>query len=89
VYYQVSWLLYVMSPKWSYRLNADFEDHAEHEYAILVTEHPEWETAPFSSQYSEDYGAFESVADLFRQISHDERFHKLESEQQMAEPRFQ
>src|SRR5438105_4259349 len=25
------------------RLNADFEDHAEHEYMALVAEHPEWE----------------------------------------------
>src|SRR5882672_614915 len=31
-YYQLSWLLYVIRPTWSYRLNADFEDHAEHEY---------------------------------------------------------
>jgi hypothetical protein len=34
-------------PEWSYRLNADFEDHAEHEYALLVTEHPEWEDEPY------------------------------------------
>ena len=32
VYYQISWLLFVLKPKWSYGLNADFEDHAEHEY---------------------------------------------------------
>ena len=30
-YYQFSWLLYVVNQKWSYGLNADFEDHAEHE----------------------------------------------------------
>ena len=35
-YYQLSWLLYAVRPAWSYRLNADFEDHAEHEYALLV-----------------------------------------------------
>ena len=39
-YYQVSWLMYVVVPKWSYQLNADFEDHAEHEYAHLVAENP-------------------------------------------------
>ena len=36
VYYHISWLLFVVRPAWSYRLNADFEDHAEHEYALLV-----------------------------------------------------
>src|SRR5258708_3624231 len=46
VYYQVSWLLYVLRPGWSYRLNADFEDHAEHEYMELVREHPEWSDEP-------------------------------------------
>lgn len=87
-YYQLSWLLYVVSPARSYLLNADFEDHAEHEYATLVVEHPEWETAPFSSRFSAEYGDFDSLADLFRQISHDERAHKLESEAKIAGARF-
>jgi ubiquinol oxidase len=88
VYYQVSWLMFVLHPAWSYRLNADFEDHAEHEYATLVTEHPEWETTPFVSQFTADYGEYASLADVFRQIGHDERVHKQESEAQMAQARF-
>jgi ubiquinol oxidase len=88
VYYQLSFLLYVVRPDWSYRLNADFEDHAEHEYAHLVNEHPEFETTPFDSQFSEEYGSFESLADLFRQIGYDERVHKLESVARMKKPRF-
>lgn len=88
VYYQISWLLFVVKPKWSYRLNADFEDHAEHEYMILVTEHPEWETTPYDSAFSADYGHFESVADLFRQIGHDERTHKESSVAAISEARF-
>ena len=88
-YYQFSWLLYVVNPKWSYRLNADFEDHAEHEYMRWVAENPEWETAPFDSDFEEEYGAFDSMADLFRQIGHDERVHKLESIAAMSEPRFE
>lgn len=88
-YYQFSWLLYVVNPKWSYRLNADFEDHAEHEYMQWVAENPEWETAPFDSDFEEEYGAFDSMADLFRQIGHDERVHKLESIAAMSEPRFE
>lgn len=88
VYYQVSWLLYVIRPAWSYQLNADFEDHAEHEYALLVQENPEWETEPFESAFASDYARLDSLADLFRQISFDERVHKEESVDAMARPRF-
>jgi ubiquinol oxidase len=86
-YYQLSWLLYVVHPRWSYRLNADFEDHAEHEYAALVSEHPEWKQQPFHSAFAADYGVVATVADLFRQISCDERVHKEASLARMAEPR--
>jgi hypothetical protein len=88
-YYHLSWLLYVVSPASSYRLNADFEDHAEHEYATLVQEHPEWETVPFTSELAAEYGTFGSLADVFRQIGYDERVHKLESEAKIAVARFQ
>lgn len=87
-YYQLSWLLFVTRPALSYALNADFEDHAEHEYMSLVSEHPEWETTPYESAFTADYGTFESLADLFRQIGHDERVHKQESLDQMQDPRF-
>jgi ubiquinol oxidase len=87
-YYQLSWILYAVRPAWSYRLNADFEDHAEHEYASLVAEHPEWETTPYAGALARDFGAFDSLADLFRQIGYDERLHKEESEAEMRAPRF-
>ncbi len=88
VYYQLSWILYVIRPAWSHRLNADFEDHAEHEYALLVRENPEWEGVPYTGEFAEDFGAFDSLADLFRQIGYDERLHKLESELVMTQARF-
>jgi hypothetical protein len=88
VYYQLSWLLFVVNPSWSYRLNADFEDHAEHEYMTMVAEHPDWESTPFESAFADDFGQFDSLADAFRQIAHDERVHKLESEALMKESRF-
>jgi ubiquinol oxidase len=88
VYYQLSWLLYVIRPAWSYQLNADFEDHAEHEYAHLVDEHPEWESQPFASTFADDYAHLATIADLFRQISYDERVHKDESVAAMQRPRF-
>jgi ubiquinol oxidase len=87
-YYQLSWFLFVLRPAWSYRLNADFEDHAEHEYALLVDEHPEWETTPYTGAFADDFGHYDTLADLFRQIGYDERLHKLESEAAMANPRF-
>lgn len=89
VYYQLAWLLYVLRPAWSYQLNADFEDHAEHEYMAFVAEHPEWETTPFDPDLADEYGQFTSLADVFRQIGHDERVHKEESTAQMRQGRFQ
>jgi ubiquinol oxidase len=88
VYYQIVWLLFVVRPGAAYRLNAEFEDHAEHEYMAFVRDHPELETEPFDSALAGDYGRFDSLADLFRQIGYDERVHKLESQARVAEPRF-
>ena len=87
-YYHISWLLYVMKPAWSYALNADFEDHAEHEYMEFVREHPEFEGEPFESDFKGDYGEFQCVADLFRRIALDERLHKEESEARIQSARF-
>lgn len=88
IYYQIVWLLYVMSPSWGYRLNAEFEDHAEHEYMEFVREHPELEQESWVSVLSADYGVFKSLADLFRQIGYDERVHKEESLARLQAPRF-
>lgn len=89
VYYNISWLLYVIRPRWSYMLNVHFEDHAEHEYMEFVAENPSLESEPFESMFVEDYGRFASYADLFRQIGYDERVHKLESLARMGGARFQ
>ena len=88
IYYQIVWLLYVVSPSWGYRLNAEFEDHAEHEYMEFVREHPELEQESWVSVLSADYGVFKSLADLFRQIGYDERVHKEESLVRLQAPRF-
>jgi len=81
-------LLYVLRPARAYLLDAEFEDHAEHEYMEFVRECPELEREPFESVVTADYGRFESLADLFRQIGYDERVHKEESLVWMAQPRF-
>lgn len=69
-------------------LNADFEDHAEHEDAALVEEHPAWDQEPFESAFADDYAQLDTIADLFRQIGYDERVHKQESLAAMDRPRF-
>ncbi|WP_433326844.1 alternative oxidase [Spirillospora sp. CA-294931] len=88
-YYHVSWLLFLVKPEWSYRLNADFEDHAEHEYMSFVAENPEFDRTPAPRTYAEEYGAYDTVGDLLRQIGHDERVHKLDSLVNLKAPRFQ
>ncbi|MEX0805419.1 MAG: alternative oxidase [Candidatus Binatia bacterium] len=88
-YYHISWILYVIRPKWSYLLNAYFEDHAEHEYMEYVAENSDLEAERFESIFAEDYGQFASLADLFRQIGYDERVHKLESLTRVDSARFQ
>lgn len=87
-YYHVSWALYVLKPAWSYDLNADFEDHAEHEYMEFVKENPDFEKQPFESEFKKDYGDFNCLADLFRRIGLDERIHKEESLDRIRHPRF-
>jgi demethoxyubiquinone hydroxylase (CLK1/Coq7/Cat5 family) len=88
LYYHISWLLYVIKPSWSYVLNADLEDHAEHEYMEYVRENPSLEEERFESDFADDYGRFDSLADLFRQIGHDERIHKNESIARIEQARF-
>ena len=83
-----AWELFVLRPEWSYRLNADFEDHAEHEYMAYVADHPELETQPDPGSYAAQYGQYGSLADLLRQIGHDERTHKEGSLINMHAPRF-
>ena len=87
-YYHVSWLLYVMNPAWSYGLNADFEDHAEHEYMLFVQENTQFASQPFDSAFTQDYGSYSNLGDLFRRIGIDERMHKIESLEQMEHARF-
>ncbi len=87
-YYHVSWLLYVIKPSWSYAMNADFEDHAEHEYMHFVRENSSFETTAFESDFKEDYGDFKNLADLFRRIGLDERIHKEESLARIEQARF-
>ena len=87
-YYQLSWMMNALRPAWSSKSALRRYDHAELEYALLVQEHPEWEAAPYEGSFGGEFGTYDSLADLFRQIGYDERLHKLESEVNMRQPRF-
>jgi len=53
-----------------------------------VQEHPEWEDIPSKGSFIDDYGRYDSLAELFRQIGYDELMHKIESDGHMASSRF-
>lgn len=80
-YYQLSWLLFVLHPKSSYRLNSDFEDHAMGQYALFVEEHPEFDEMTWESKYRDDYGHHITVGDMLRQVALDEEQHKQHSDE--------
>lgn len=85
--YQQFWLLRVLQPAWAFRFNAEIEDHAERQYAQFVAEHPELESVPFRSVAAPEYGTYESLADLIRQVGNDEGVHKRVSLERMARAR--
>ena len=87
-YYHVSWLLYVIAPRLSYALNADFEDHAEHGYMQYVAEHPELDRVVWVSSFQRDYGVYATVGDVLRRIALDEGEHRDESLARIEVARF-
>ena len=74
-----TWLLHLAKPAWSYRLNAAFESHAEHEYMRYVAANPQLERELFAGELADRWDHPVTVADVLRQIGHDERCHKLDS----------
>lgn len=56
--------------------------------AAGLSENPDLADRPYAGLFADEYGRFDSLADLFRQIGHDERVHKEESLARMTEPRF-
>jgi ubiquinol oxidase len=87
-YYQLCWVLYALNPRWSYGLNADFEDHAEHEYALLVQENPSFEERPYDGLFAEEYGtSSRSPICSVRSVTTSE-FTRTRAFARMDEPRF-
>jgi ubiquinol oxidase len=76
-----TWVLHLVRPEASYRLNAAFEAHAERCYMRYVAEHPETERQVFGGPLADRWPGPVTVANVLRQIGHDERVHRLDSEQ--------
>lgn len=74
-YIPMTWTMARLDIRRAFLLNAEFEEHAEHYYAQLVDEHPEWEEQPVTSARVQEYGSFGSWAEAFRRVGLDERDH--------------
>jgi len=86
-YNLLSKLIFRVSPAWSYKMNAAFESHAEHEYMRLAADHPEWDEEPVHSIYFDRYPRQNTLNDLLRRIALDERDHMNHSLNEAKKPR--
>ncbi|MDX1920227.1 MAG: alternative oxidase [Candidatus Caenarcaniphilales bacterium] len=79
-YFYIISIVHFIKPEWSYKLNADFENHAEHSYKEFVQENPQFKEQSFTSEYLKYYGQnFSNLAELLLQFAEDERHHKENS----------
>jgi len=79
IYYLGSRLLACISQKRAFLFNAEFENHAEHVYAKLVVDNPQWEKQAVTDPLVRAYADVDCWADVFRRISLDERDHMIRS----------
>ncbi|HDO22451.1 MAG TPA: hypothetical protein ENG86_06300 [Nitrospirae bacterium] len=69
-------ILAFISIRTAFMLNADFEDHAEHEYMTFAKEHPELDEQPAMSEVITRYrGDLKTWGDVMRFIGLEERDH--------------
>lgn len=71
--------LALVSLRSAFYFNAMFEDHAEHEYAQFVKDHPELDDQPVTNDLVRQFGNPATWGDVFRHIGLDERVHRNES----------
>lgn len=74
-YAAIMHVMAIFSIRRAFLFNAEFEDHAEHEYAQFVEEHPEWEQQPVNNELMKGHPNLPTWADVFRRIGLDERDH--------------
>ncbi len=75
VYFYMTRIMYWVRPVWSFAMNAAFESHAEHEYMLYASEHPEFENVAVDSVWFAHYPRQKTLADLVRRVGLDERDH--------------
>ena len=76
IYYYLTRIMYRLNPIWSFKMNAAFESHAEHEYMQFAQEHPEFDDEPVESiWFDEFYPRQKTLGDLIRRVGLDERDH--------------
>ena len=87
-YYYFTRLLFLINPAWSFRLNAEFESHAEHQYMLMSREHPEWDEEEIDLAFFDHYPRQKTLGDLVRRIGLDERDHKHHSLEAIEQLKF-
>ena len=75
VYFCLTRVMYRLNPVWSFKMNAAFESHAEHEYMLFAREHPEFDQQPVESVWFARYPRQATLGDLVRRVGLDERDH--------------
>jgi ubiquinol oxidase len=79
-YFYIISVIHFIRPEWSYKLNADFEHHAEHTYLKFVADNHQLENQIVDSAFLKYYGTqHKNLAELLLQFAEDERHHKEES----------
>lgn len=84
-YFSISFLLYLLNPKFSFQLNYMFEDHAFSQYARFIRENEEHlKSQPMLSDFLELYGRHsKSEYEFFLSVRNDELIHRNASLHEM------
>ncbi len=80
-YFVVSWILFIVKPRYSLELNYMFEDHAFSQYTEFINRYKDkLKEKPIESEYLKFYGRkVENEYELFISIKDDEVVHRNES----------
>lgn len=80
-YFWMSYILYLIKPRWSYELNYLFESHAFEQYnEFLKTHAEELKTKPVESEFLAWYGRYpKNQYEFFLSVRNDEIIHRNQS----------
>ena len=86
LYFIFSCLLYLVSEKLFLIIHADGEGCVEYSYAQFLKQNPQYET-DYDVEFAKDFGAFKSVADVFKAVAIQERGHREKSLEMVSQLR--